>query len=553
MRIKVKIILFLIFILGFVLRFWHLADFPEGVHIDEASRGYNAYSILKTGRDEYGKKFPIFFEAEGEYKTPVGVYTSVLHYAVFGFSKITDRWLSAFVGVLEIIFFYLLFCEIASNRKWSLMGAFLYAISYWTINFVRNADTNQLTLLSIVIFAYFLVKFLKDNSYKFLILTFVFALSAVFSCRTSVVFVPIFLFMIFIIYFRKIKKRKFSFLFFYLLLILSILISSRFIIQRFNSSGVNAFPEMESVLQEQIREDGRLASVWTTRFFHNKITGWAQLIGKKYTENLDPGFIFFRADQSLNNGVSGEPMFFNFEFLLFIIGLIYIIRHFHENEFNWIPVLFILAAPVPNSVVIDSPSASRMLIGSFGIFFIIVAGFRSTAKINLFVAKRIIWLSIVVLYAYYFSHITHAYYVHKPVHHAWYRNHSLEDLVGDLEKLRTQYRKVYFGENFITQYLFISRYDPVLLQERILKFPNYSVANRSMKILYDNYDNFKCDDFKNGDPDSLYVCVGRQVPKKSKIIKVYRFRDSQPSYILIQSSSQEIQQLPDKVEFLPQV
>jgi len=56
-------ILFLILILGFFLRIVNLQNLPHGFFCDEASIGYNAYSLLKTGKDEHGKPWPLFFQA----------------------------------------------------------------------------------------------------------------------------------------------------------------------------------------------------------------------------------------------------------------------------------------------------------------------------------------------------------------------------------------------------------------------------------------------------------------------------------------------------------
>ena len=50
---KKWIILFLILILGVFLRFWKLGQTPKGFYLDEAALGYNAYSIMETGKDEY--------------------------------------------------------------------------------------------------------------------------------------------------------------------------------------------------------------------------------------------------------------------------------------------------------------------------------------------------------------------------------------------------------------------------------------------------------------------------------------------------------------------
>ena len=44
----------LIIILASVLRLYGISRFPAGLNADEASLGYNAYSLLQTGRDEHG-------------------------------------------------------------------------------------------------------------------------------------------------------------------------------------------------------------------------------------------------------------------------------------------------------------------------------------------------------------------------------------------------------------------------------------------------------------------------------------------------------------------
>ena len=41
-------------------------SFPVGFHIDEASLGYNGYSMLKTGKDEHGNRFPLYIDMFGD-------------------------------------------------------------------------------------------------------------------------------------------------------------------------------------------------------------------------------------------------------------------------------------------------------------------------------------------------------------------------------------------------------------------------------------------------------------------------------------------------------
>ena len=51
-----------------------LSGSPPGLYVDEASIGYNAWTIAHYGVDEHGIHFPLFFEAFGEYKNPIYVY-----------------------------------------------------------------------------------------------------------------------------------------------------------------------------------------------------------------------------------------------------------------------------------------------------------------------------------------------------------------------------------------------------------------------------------------------------------------------------------------------
>ena len=51
---------------------------PPGLYADEASVGYNAWTIAQFGVDEHGIRFPLFFEAFGEYKNPIYIYALAL-------------------------------------------------------------------------------------------------------------------------------------------------------------------------------------------------------------------------------------------------------------------------------------------------------------------------------------------------------------------------------------------------------------------------------------------------------------------------------------------
>ena len=67
-------LLILALIIGSFLRLYQLGLIPNALTWDEAAVGYNAYSILKTGRDEYGELLPIIFKSFGDFKPGLYVY-----------------------------------------------------------------------------------------------------------------------------------------------------------------------------------------------------------------------------------------------------------------------------------------------------------------------------------------------------------------------------------------------------------------------------------------------------------------------------------------------
>lgn len=56
------------------LYLYRIGNDPPGLYADEASIGYNAWTIAHYGVDQYGNHFPLFFVDFGDYKGPVATY-----------------------------------------------------------------------------------------------------------------------------------------------------------------------------------------------------------------------------------------------------------------------------------------------------------------------------------------------------------------------------------------------------------------------------------------------------------------------------------------------
>ncbi|OGD91224.1 hypothetical protein A3D81_02855 [Candidatus Curtissbacteria bacterium RIFCSPHIGHO2_02_FULL_40_17] len=204
--LKDNLILIVVLALAAVLRFYQLGVNPPSLDWDETAHGYNAYSILKTGRDEYGYKFPLSFRSFDDYKPPIYTYLVVPSVAIFGLNDFAVRLPSATLGVLAVIFTYLMVFELFKNRQIALLTALFLTISPWHLQFSRVAfETNSAIFWSVLgTFA-----FLKGINAQKIRITLWITLASVafginlFMYHNARVFVPIFSLML-IYLFRKV-------------------------------------------------------------------------------------------------------------------------------------------------------------------------------------------------------------------------------------------------------------------------------------------------------------------------------------------------------------
>lgn len=136
----------LILILAATLRLTALDKFPPLLTQDEASIAYNAWSILQTGRDEWGSSWPLVFSAFGDAKQPVYIYLTSLIFAIFGWGSGQVRLLSALAGIVTVALFGWWVWLITKNKNWSLLASLLMATSPWAVHLSRMALESNLAL-----------------------------------------------------------------------------------------------------------------------------------------------------------------------------------------------------------------------------------------------------------------------------------------------------------------------------------------------------------------------------------------------------------------------
>ncbi|MBI5151227.1 MAG: hypothetical protein HZA34_01505 [Candidatus Pacebacteria bacterium] len=143
-----------IFFLALLVRLPLFGSIPAGLNRDEAALGYNAYSIFKTGKDEYEKAFPLSITSFGDQKLPGYVYTLIPFIALFGLETWVIR-IPSFIAGIAIIFLlgmiakhmsYLFFKQKTHQHIFVWCSMFIVAISPWANHFSRVAYEAHLAL-----------------------------------------------------------------------------------------------------------------------------------------------------------------------------------------------------------------------------------------------------------------------------------------------------------------------------------------------------------------------------------------------------------------------
>jgi 4-amino-4-deoxy-L-arabinose transferase-like glycosyltransferase len=172
----VWLLLFIIVLLAAFVRFHNLSSVPPSPYLDEVSNGYNSYSLLKTGNDEYGRHLPILMQAYNDFRPTLFVYFMMPFIATLGLNVFAIRLPAVVLSVLTTISMYFLTKYLFSNLyvtlnnsegskkldsstssqndeklkiRSDLLGlaaAFLFAISPWSIYSSHISDEINMSL-----------------------------------------------------------------------------------------------------------------------------------------------------------------------------------------------------------------------------------------------------------------------------------------------------------------------------------------------------------------------------------------------------------------------
>lgn len=472
---RTGIFLGIIFFLACALRLYKLAEYPVGFHIDEASLGYNGYSMLKTGKDESGRSFPLYIDMFGD-KRPSGYhYLTIPSIALFGLNEFSTRFPGALFGALSTFAFYFLVLAIFKHKSIALWSAALLAIAPWHVNLSR-ASSESIVALFFILVGFALV---IESTGKSRIVRFVFGMISLllsfFFYHTPRVFVPFFLvalcFLLRQSFVRTTRKYKaVSLIFFLVLCTTSFLLI--FVVGggtgRFKQVSIFGYPETRLVLEEQYREDGvGGVPLVATRAFHNKYVNYALTYVANYLEYFNGQFLFIKGGLPIWYTIANLGLLYLVELPFLVFGLI---RLFQKRRIEWyIPLVWVLIAPLTAAVTTDDiPNIQRAVvlfpalevIAAYGVWSMVSARHNGIYQV-------VLSLVIAVAFIGNSGYFLHQYTVHSKLHRPWYRNNGFDEMVRSVKDAYDAYDAVVVTKSLGGIYphvLFYMRYDPASYQ-----------------------------------------------------------------------------------------
>lgn len=127
---------FIVITLVIFLRFFELGQIPHGINVDEASYGYDAYSILKTGKDMWGQ-VGVSLKSFGDYK-PAGLsYTLIPVIQFFGLSTFATRLPSAVFGLLTLVVTFFILKLLFGSALTASLGTLILSLTPWHFGLSR--------------------------------------------------------------------------------------------------------------------------------------------------------------------------------------------------------------------------------------------------------------------------------------------------------------------------------------------------------------------------------------------------------------------------------
>src|SRR3972149_1525717 len=514
-----KIFFWFIIIRAFTLRFYKLGEIPLSLDWDENSNAYNAYSILKTGRDEYGNFLPITNRSFDDYKPPLYMYLNVVTVAIFGLTPFAARLPSAFFGFLTVPAMYFLARKIfeksnvsgqlsvVKSESIALLSMLMLAISPWHLQFSRVGFEATVGLFfavaAITAFLYGLA------SRRWLIVSGIFLGISTYTYHSERIFVPLLFIATFFIWRKEILavSKKYLGIFIIITILIGlplvILIPPKVILQRFEvTTGRPRLEDIEKSIKFILEDQERGSKLG--KYIHNRRFVIGQTWFGNYLSHFDFNFLFTQGDDNFRHHIEGMGVLYLFQFPLFLFGIYFLVKN--KNKTSAFLLAWLLIAPIPATPAVPNPHGNRSLPMIIALEIISAYAIVAIFSQKFLGRKVFIWIFFLwVILS--FGLYLHNYWSHYPYDKADFWQYGYSQAVQESEKIKDQYERINIDHSLEQAYvfwLFNTKYDPTSYQQQGTRY---------------HFDKYYFEAKKPENPNELFIADSGNFPGGFEVVK----------------------------------
>lgn len=545
-----------ILVLGLFLRLWQIQRLPVGFTPDEASFGYDAYSILKTGKDQWGHMLPVVLESFGDYKSPLYSYLAIPSVGIFGLTEFATRLPNALIGTLAILSLYLLAGEMGKmsgleKRKTGMLqifSAFLLSVSSWHIMMSRGAFEANLLTFFLTVGIYMFLKGLK--SYRYMVWSSIFFGLNLFTYHSAKFLTPVVVAFLIVVFWKKILThwRKMLIPLVIFVSFLSLLAYSQVI------GGASRVAErsvtqgaLEAGAKAKISAIERGMNPYLARLMHNKYQVALQRFSSNYRQYLSYNFLFKSGPAETTYGMlPGVGVLYPFEGIL-LLGLIPLWSKEKRVRKVVVAVLvWLVISPIPAALATGvGYSANRA--EAMVVPLTILSGFGLLGLLAV-IGKKIfvpIIFLLFVLMGYNFYFVYNQYFVKSQQLSAEGMLYGRANVVNYIFGNGSNYNQIIVSRSLSEPQIYVAFYgkiDPVEVQNASLGWAEYKDKGVSFLDQLGEYDLgkyvFKNIDEKTDLKKKNVLLIGKpdEFPKDTKPLYEVNFPDGTPDIYVVSTN-----------------
>ncbi len=475
-----KFLFFTIIIVALVLRFALLTSVPPSASLDEATIGWNAYSILHTGNDEYGYHLPILLRAYDDYRPALYVYLVIPFVKLLGLSILAVRLPSVILSMITVIATYFLALQIFPTiklKKWIALSAMGFmAISPFHIYVSRLGHEVNPGLTFVVLGT--LCFFYSMNKGKWMILgAGIFWSLSFYTYQSEKVFVPLLVVVLGALFWKKLWGMKKQ-------VLLGLVISSVITLPIFFASltpgallrlkGTSVFTDNPAydISAKHLLQDKQSHNVLGEIIDNRRVTT-VSIFVNNYLTHFSP-FWWYGNSGDEQFKVPYLGLFYIWEFPFLIVGFFALWRNNLRRSIKLLPVFWILSVFVAPGLTTQAPHAMRsynllpipQLIEGFGLvwLFEMVLQVKSPKNRTLLFTTAISLLVICVAIS--IGVFSYLYFYLFPKHQSSDFEYALGNAIVYAANHKNDYKHIYItnrnnGYQSYMLYLYYTQYDPV--------------------------------------------------------------------------------------------